>query len=196
MNIENLLKEIDSEKEKLASEVELYDTELLSDYYRKDLMFLFPLLFVAAGLALNATGIGESTKGIGYTLTTLACMLLPTLPPVFSLFQRKNLSFSYYLKSAFKKEKLIKEVLSEKKKVVSNKQIDNEFLKKIALNMDKVEFKKFLKECDGDITIRKIEELIKIKNKEKIKLDNIENLAEIIFEENESLSLESKRNLI
>lgn len=196
MNIENLLKEIDSEKEKLASEVELYDTELLSDYYRKDLMFLFPLLFVATGLVLNATGIGESTKGIGYTLTTLACMLLPTLPPVFSLFQRKNLSFSYYLKSAFKKEKLIKEVLSEKKKVVSNKQIDNEFLKKIALNMDKVEFKKFLKECDGNITIRKIEELIKIKNKEKIKLDNIENLAEIIFEENESLSLESKRNLI
>lgn len=192
MNIENLLKEIDVEKEKLTSEVELYDTELLSDYYRKDLMFLFPLLFVAAGLALCA---GKNGIGLIYTLTTFACMIVPTLPPIFSLFQKKNLSFSYYFKSAFKKQELIKDLVNEKKKVASDKLISNDFLKKIALNMDKAEFKSFLKECDGDVTLNKVEQIVNLKSKEQKKLENIDELTDAIFKENKDLSLEFNKKI-
>jgi len=185
MNIANLLKEIDSEKEKMVSDIEFHDTELLSECYRKDSMFLFPLLFISAGLAIYA---GNNEISLIYTFTTLACMIVPILPPIFSLFKKKNLSLSYYFKSAFKKEKLIKDLNAEKKKVASEKKINNEFLKRIALNMNKEEFKNFLKECNGDITLNKVEQILNVKGKEQTKLENIEKLTDAIYEENKLIN--------
>lgn len=188
MNIDNLLREIDSEKEKMASYVELCDTEIVGKYYQRDFLSLFPFMSLSAGLVIY--GANNNITNFAYILFTLFCTFSPFIPLILSCFKQENLSFSYHIMNFFNKEKLENDVNSEKKKIASTKQISNEFLKRMALNMTKNEFKDFLKECDGDITLDRAEQLVDVKSKEQKKLENIDKLTDAIFKENEDLSLE------
>lgn len=187
MNIENLLKEINVEKEKMVSEIELNNKQLNDKFYEKDSMLLSPLLIVAIGIAFY-TAISK-TYGIGLVIMSLACAIFPILPYILSCFATKNLSFSYHFKSVFKDEKLRKNLTAEQKRIVSKHQINNNFLKKIALNMDQSEFKDFLRECEGAVTLEKLENFICPNDEKRKRKDSIEELTTVIYEENEDLIL-------
>jgi len=183
MNIENLLKEIDVEKEKMVSEIELNNKQLNDKFYEKDSMLLSPLLIVAIGIAFY-TAISK-TYGIGLVIMSLACAIFPILPYILSCFATKNLSFSYHFKSVFKDEKLRKNLTAEQKRIVSKHQINNNFLKKIALNMEKYEFAEFLRRCDGEVTLSKLIYFMNEFPKDSKKCQKIENLTTVIYKENE-----------
>lgn len=192
MNIEKLSKEIDSEKEKMAPSIELYETEMLTTFYYDDILFLSPFALASGGVTLyivNNPGsdlfpLSNPLFWFIYILFT-ALPLLPMFLGSFSVFKKRNLSFYFRFLSFFKKQKLKKSVFIEKKKVASTKTIDNNFLKKIALNMDKSEFKDFLKECNGNITLKKLESFIYPNDEKRKRTDNIEELTTIIYKENE-----------
>ena len=88
MNTENLLKEIDSEKEKMASKIELSDTELLYEHYKKDSILLSPLLLVAIGIAFY-TDIISKRYDTGCVITAIACVIIPMLPLLFNCFEKR-----------------------------------------------------------------------------------------------------------
>lgn len=195
MNIENLLKEIDSEKEKMASEIELYDTELLPEYYREDLIFLFPFTLAPIGMILYiienpGSSILFNLNNPFFAFIYIFFAALPILPMFlgsFRIFKRKNLSFYFRFLSYFKNEELRMNIISEKKNVATTKQIGNDFLKKIALNMDKSEFKDFLKECNGNITLEKLESFICPNDDKRKRINNIDELTTVIYKENQHL---------
>lgn len=182
MNIENLLKEIHDEKEKISSKVELKETNFLESYYKKDVIFFMPLLMP---LTLEITL--YINNNILFLITAFLCGVVPFLL-FLSFFKTKNISLSYYFRSVFKKEKLKKNIVSDKNKIVSRKEININFLRKIALNMEKIEFKDFLKECDGDITFEKLEDFICPNDEKRKKANNIEELTTVIYEENKNLT--------
>lgn len=186
MNIENLLKEIDVEKEKMASDVELCDTEIVAKYYQRDFLSLFPFMSLSVGLVIY--GANNNITNFAYVLFTLFCTFSPFIPLILSCFKQENLSFSYHIMNFLNKEKLEKDVVSEKKKIASTRQTSNEFLKRIALNMTKKEFKDFLKECNGDITLDIVEKIVDVKIKEQKKLENIDKLTNAIYEENKLIN--------
>lgn len=184
MNTENLLKEINDEKEKISSKVELKETNLLASHYEKDVVLLLPLMLLSVVLII----FGPKNNVLSLcNVIAYVCAFLPFLPFILSSF-KKNLSYSYYLKYFFNKEKMNTDLNYEKDKVASNKQLNNDFLKKIAIHMKENEFELLLKECEGEINLEKIKNFV---NKQKIaenKEKNIKSLTKAIYEEN-NLSL-------
>lgn len=186
MNVKNLLEEIDIKKRQMIENVQLHETKALVDFYVMDFLSILLVVYVSF-MFFNDHQVFLIVVSILSFLGFMPSILLR------ELFPKKNLSFSYHLMSIFKKEKIKKICLSEKIKVVSKKQIDKDFLMKISLHMEKSEFKHFLNKCNGNITIEKLEEMILLNNKEEKRINNIEELTNIIYEENKHLILESKK---
>lgn len=88
--------------------------------------------------------------------------------------------------SFFKREKINKTCLLEKRKIALEKQLDKDFLTKISLNMNN-EFRNFLRKCDGNVTLKKLEKEIFFKEKNNKRSQNIEELTDAIYEEHQHL---------
>lgn len=189
MNTENLLKEIESKKQEIAENIPLYKTKVLKKYYETDslsILMIFAFFYFFCAFFFN--------KSFPLFITLIMSLFLGPLIPLYlnKLCPKRNLSLSYRIKSFFHREKIEEICRSEKIKEASNQQLDKDFLKKIALNMHKEDFKCFLKECNGNITLRKLEEEISRRQKSQRKADNIDKLTDAIYNESQNLLMGNK----
>jgi len=192
MNTENLLKEIETKKQEIIETIPLNETKILNKFYETDALSLFFLLILSCSIILSSINSGFA----GVSISMMSTFLIPMIPLHFSeLNIKKNMSFSYHLFSFFRKTKINGMVLSRKRKIASEKQLDKDFLTTISLHMEKSEFKKFLKKCDGEVTLEKLEEKVLLEIKHKKKSENIEKLTDAIYEEHHNLLLEEKEGV-
>lgn len=189
MNIENLLKEIEIKKQEIAKNIPLHKTNVLKKYYEIDslsILIISVFFYFLCAIYFN--------KSFPLFITLVMSFCLGPLIPLYlnKLCPKRNLSLSYRIKSFFQREKIEEICRSEKRKEASNQQLDKDFLTKIALNMHKEDFKCFLKECNSNITLRKLEEEIACRQKTQRKADNIDKLTEAIYNESQNLLLGNK----
>lgn len=196
MNIENLLKEIDDEKGKKIKNMVLNEEMLKKEYHLYDSFFLTCItcvilcssIYIKSINPLNLETIQLCNDFISFFGICSIITMIGKFLVEYNL--KKTYSISYLFSRLFFKKNIKRKEKAIKNYCICNEKIDNIFLRKIALNMNKSEFKDFLKECNGDITLNKVEQILNVKGKEQTKLENIEKLTDAIFKENEDLSLE------
>lgn len=183
MNVENLLKEIETKKQEIAEAIPLHETRILNRFYETDALVILFISFLSCFVFVPSI-----------IASMMLVFLLPLIPLHLNEFNiKKNMSLSYHLISFFRKTKISEMVLSKKRKIASEKQLEKDFLTRISLHMEKPEFKDFLKKCDGEVTLKKLENEILLEIKHQKKLDNIEKLTDAIYEENQCLLSETKK---
>jgi len=198
MNIENLLKEIDDEKEKKFKNMVLNEEVLKKEYHLYDSFFvtcitgviLFSSMYIKSINPLNLETIQLCNDFISFFGI---CSIITMISKFFVEYNlKKTYSISYLLSKLFLKKNIKRKEKSIKNHCICNENIDNIFLKKIALNMNKSEFKDFLKKCAGQVSIKKLEAEISYRLENNRKTVSIDKLADAIYEENQHLISGSK----
>jgi len=180
MNTENLLKEIEIKKQEIVASIQLKEIKKSEIYQNFDISDFLITYLCCAFFYFESNKVFFTLLISGLLLSIIYLMLKKLLP-------NKNLSFSYHIMSFFKREKINKTCLLEKRKIALEKQLDKDFLTKISLNMNKFEFRNFLRKCDGNVTLKKLEKEIFFKEKNNKRSQNIEELTDAIYEEHQHL---------
>jgi len=182
MNIENLLNEINDEKEKIKETIKIDKDYILNQCRKNDMGFLLlPSLILSFSLFMNIAITNDNNPL--YLITAFLFFLLPFLSSLINSFFKINISFSYYLNFLFKREKIDNLITTTKEELALEKQTDHNFLRRVSLHMTPEELKLFLTICDGNISINKLNDFVgSSTNISKVK--KIENLTTVIYKEN------------
>lgn len=190
MNIENLLKEIDLEKENTSKNIILSQEELKKEYHVYDVYFAISINIIVLTLFNYFQSIEPSESFVVQLLKILmlffgVCTAITMSTQFFvELYSKKTYSLSYLFTRFLSKKNLEKKVKLKKDYFIFNEKIDNIFLKKIASNMEKYEFAEFLRRCDGEVTLSKLICFMNEFPKDSKRYQKIENLTTVIYKEN------------
>jgi len=191
MNIKEIYNEITEEQNQMFETLkEEKSSRMIKPFILKDLKYNLSFCFIAWILGYFVwSAEGEPSSLLVNTISTL--MLIPMFYLLYDVFyvsyakNPNNLSISYFLMN---KNKLEAFDAQNRYDIASNEIVSNNFLKKIALNMDESEFETLLKKCEGQITLNKIRECINEAQSLESKENNIKNLTKAIYIENKNIS--------
>jgi len=191
MNIKEIYNEIKEEQNQMSEALkEEKSSRMIKPFMLKDLKYNLSFCFIAWMLGYFVwSAKGEPSSLLVNTISML--MLIPMFYLLYDVFyvsyakNPKNLSISYFLMN---KNKLEEFDAQNRYDIASNEIVSNDFLKKIALNMEEAEFEILLKKCEGKITLNKIREYIDETQNLESKENNIKNLTKAIYTENKKIS--------
>jgi len=191
MNIKEIYNEINEEQNQMFEALkEEKSSRMIKPFMLKDLKYNLSFCFIAWLLGYFVwSAKGEPSSLLVNTISML--MLIPMFYLLYDVFyvsyakNPKNLSISYFLMN---KNKLEEFDNHNRYDIASNEIVSNDFLKKVALNMEEAEFEILLKKCEGKITLNKIREYIDETQNLESKENNIKNLTKAIYTENKKIS--------
>lgn len=191
MNIKEIYNEINEEQNQMFEALkEEKSSRMIKPFMLKDLKYNLSFCFIAWLLGYFVwSAKGEPSSLLVNTISML--MLIPMFYLLYDVFyvsyakNPKNLSISYFLMN---KNKLEEFDNHNRYDIASNEIVSNDFLKKVALNMEEAEFEILLKKCEGEITLNKIREYIDETQNLESKENNIKNLTKAIYTENKKIS--------
>lgn len=192
MNIKEIYNEINEEQNQMFEALkEEKSSRMIKPFMLKDLKYNLSFCFIAWMLGYFVwSAKGEPSSSL-LVNTISMLMLIPMFYLLYDVFyvsyakNPKNLSISYFLMN---KNKLEEFDAQNRYDIASNEIVSNDFLKKIALNMEEAEFEILLKKCEGKITLNKIREYIDETQNLESKENNIKNLTKAIYTENKKIS--------